>query len=95
MTNQQPLVERERIVARLMDLEGKPYFTDGRGPSPVHEIRELIESDADTITRLTAERDALRGALRELETHVLGRHGHKIIDEALARATLKESDNAA
>ena len=38
------VAETQRIIESLMDLEDKPYFTNGRGPSPVHEIRALIEA---------------------------------------------------
>ena len=58
-----------QAVERLMDLEDKPYFTNGRGPSPVYEIRSVIQEQAAEITRLKAVIAAKDWALDKIATH--------------------------
>jgi hypothetical protein len=89
MTNQQPLVERLGWHSEH-PVTGKLVLTNPDGPEA-----------ADTITRLTAERDALRGAITdaiaEMRHNVGGGMAWMTHDEVeqiaqrLERATLKEN----
>ncbi len=77
------------IVERLMDLEDKPYFSGGRGPSPVHEIRALILA----LTRTLADE---RKRIGELEAAATAHHGAAEMVIALHRLSrVAEIDEAA
>jgi hypothetical protein len=70
-----------KAVEMLMRLEDTPYFSGGRGPSPVHELRAVIEAQSAAIEAMRAAQPVEDDAVEAVDSTI--RSMKHVLDNSL------------
>jgi hypothetical protein len=73
-----------KAVEMLMRLEDTPYFSGGRGPSPVHELRAVIEAQSAAIEAMRAAQPVEDDAVETVTDKMIGA-GWVVMSKAFGR----------